>query len=707
MDNSQGLFYTAVQREPEMHPLIELGLSLAPYGIAAYGAASMAQRKLPGTDLTQYDMALKSTRNILNRFPMGFLNTFRIAEAGSVMLSGAGLGMELGESVADSTKQAYQQIIGKEHINEDTLKYLKGILGEEFSAIEGDIGRGNYQFVFEMQKDEVGRGSLFLQETEEYKVAKSEGGLELKTRVKQGSTPKLVSQNVMGAHLVAGVETLDILSNENVNSITNPFAGGIVQNVDDTVDASKIMRSSKTGDQLKVLVAPSVEGPLRNFMDLKRRMAVPTAYLSMGINRFNKVLTATFNQIPILGRTLEKVMDKTGFSLKTTPGPFYKQYMSLGLKATKIGALFLGMSTVDHYREKFGLLGNMVASAGVSYGTGKAYEKVADSFSSTVKGRIMGGAFAVQMLMPGFDKGIIEGLATTAANIDIGRSYLGKYSGMSYIRRGIEGIAPGSTEFTTGLFLGVGAAALSYSGYGRRYLERVDAGKMHAGDRFFQSIDNLLRSRFGMVEAVRGEGVMVPESPKTLLSRRLGNILYPRFIEEGVPEKFYENDFKLFNPFAEQIERAGLSSPEVMEYKGRLEKIFDGRSVEDLDRSDVKKLKTFLGDNEDLLKKILGPDYNPTEFKAKAVLDFEAKVSGIERSEIHRTTNVYNEVNESLLRRIQDINSRYSSDDGIVGNVARRLEIFGAEIYHSFFGATMRGEINEELSQMITGGRRS
>ena len=409
MDNSQGLFYTAVQREPEMHPLIELGLSLAPYGIAAYGAASMAKRRFPGTDLTQYDMALKSVRNVLNKFPMGFLNTFRIAEAGSTMLSGAGLGMDLGESLADPTKMARQQIIGKEYINEDTLKYLKGMLGEEFSAIEGDIGRGNYQLVFEMQEGEFGKGSLFIQETEEYKVAKSEGGLELKQRVKPGSEAKLVSQNVMGVHLVSGVETLDILANENVQSVTNPFAGGVVQNIDDTVDATKIMRSSETGDQLKVLIAPSVEGPLKNLGDLTRRMAVPAAYLSMGINRFNKVLTATFNQIPVLGRTLEKVMDRTGFSLKTKPSAFYKQYMSLGLKATKIGALFLGIGTVDHYREKFGLLGNMVASAGVSYGIGKAYEKVADSFSSTVKGRIMGGAFAVQMLLPGFDKGIIEG----------------------------------------------------------------------------------------------------------------------------------------------------------------------------------------------------------------------------------------------------------------------------------------------------------
>jgi hypothetical protein len=701
MDKSQGLFYSAVQKEPEMHPLIELGMSLAPYGLAAYGAVALSGRRVPGSELTQYDMALKSTRNILNRFPMGFLNTFRIAEAGSIMLSGAGMGLDQAPSIGQPGKLARQQVIGSEYITEDTKKYLKGILGEEFAGIEGDIARGNYQFVFEMQEKEVGQGSLYIQETETYKAPTAEGGLELKERLKTGSQPKLVSRNVMGLHLVAGVDTLEIFAHEKP-SVTNPFAGGVIQNVDETIDANKIMRSKKTGQQLKMLIAPSISGPLSSLGDLKRRMAVPTAYLSMGVNRFNKVLTATFNQMPIMGRTLEKVMDRTGFSLKTTPGPFYKQYMSLGLKASKIGALYLGLQTVDHYRDKFGLLGNMVASAGVSYAIGKAYEKTTDSFLASTKSRIMGGAFAIQMLLPGFDKGVMEGIATTAANVDIGRSYIGKYTGLSHVRRGIEGIAPGSTEFTTGLFLGVGAAALAYSGYGRRYLERMDSGETHFGDKIFKSVDNLLKSRFGMLEAIPGEGVLIPESPNTLMAKRLGNILYPELIKD-VEEKFLKNDFRLLNPFAEEIEKAGFDSPEVKEYKKRLDAVFDGRPPAELGRSDVKKLHTFLSDNESLLKKILGNDYNARDFKAKAVLDFEIEMSGLKRSEIYRTTNVYNEVNESLLRRISKINSRYGGESGVVGNVSRRLEIFGAEIYHSFFGATMKGEINEGLVKELTG----
>lgn len=704
MDNSQGIFYSAVQKEPEMHPLIELGLSLSPYVGGAYLAGTLASSQYPGTELTKYDMALKSVRNTLNKFPMGFLNTFRIAEAGSTMMTGAGLGLDLGESLADRSVMARQQVIGKEFINEDTLKYLKSMLGDEFSKAETDILKGNYQLVFEMQKEEYGRGSLFIQEMEDHVVATKDGGKELKKRVKSGKPAKLISKNVSGMYLVSGAETLDIFVNENVSSVTNPFAGGVVQNVDDTVDASKVFRSSETGDQLKILIAPSASGPLANLSDLKRRTAIPTAYLSMGVNRFNKVIAATFNQMPILGRTLEKVTDATGFSLKTKPGPFYKQYMSLGLKATKIGALYLGLQTVDHYREKFGVLGNLVASSGTSYGMGKVYEKtLGKDFSSTTKGRIMGAAFAIQMLLPGFDKGIVEGVATTAANIDIGRSYIGKYSGLSHIRRGIEGIAPGSTEFTTGLFLGVGAAALSYSGYGRRFLERADSGELHSGDKLFQKVDNLLKSRFGFIEKAAGEGVMVPESTNTLIARRLGNLLYPEFIEDA-EEKYLKNDFRILNPFAEEIAAAGESNKDVIEYRRRLENIFNGRGPEELTGKDVKKLKTFLKDNEELLKNIIGPNYNATEFKAKADLDFYIKTSSLERSELHKAYNVNNEVNESLLRRIYDINVKYTGDEGIVSKVSRRLEIFGAEIYHSFFGATMRGEISEDVVKSLTGG---
>jgi hypothetical protein len=714
MDTSRGIYYSAVQKEPEMHPLIEMGLSMAPYAAMGVGAANLASMRYAGSEYSKYDVGLKSVRNTLNKFPMGFLNTFRIAEAGSYYMTGAGLGLDVGTSLADPTKTARQMVLGAEYFNEDTLKYLRSAIGSDFDKAETAVTKGKYQFTFEMDHTQAGGGSLFVEEMEETLVERKEGGKNAVMRPKKG-TAQLISKNVGGILLVSNAESLEIIAQEEVESITNPFAKGVVQNVDDTVqDSNNLFRSKKTGQQAKVLIVPAAMGPLENLGDLKRRLAVPTGYLSMGIERFNKVLTATYNQMPILGRTLEKAMDATGFSLKTKPGPFYKQYMSLGLKATKIGALYMGIKTLDHYREKFGFLGNMVASSAVAYGVAAAYEKTAVAtktemaeaikgfgaakttakIDTALKSKIMAGAFAVQMLMPGFDKGIMEGISTTATNLDIGRSYIGKYTGLSSIRRGIEGIAPGSTEFTSGLYLGLATAGLAYSGYGRRYLERSAEDSLHLGDKLFKSVDDLLSKRFGMMEAEAGSGILVPESKNTLIARRLGNILYPEYVKNF--DSSFKNDFNLLNPFSEKIKSLGFDDTNVEEYKRRLDVIFAGKDPSALTGEEVGKLKTFFNDNKQLIRKIMGHDYNEGEFVVKAVKDFEQQVATLERSEIYRTTNVHNEVNESLLRRLYSISERYD-DGGIINNVARRLEMFGAEIYHSFFGATMKGEINIEL----------
>ena len=65
--------------------------------------------------------------------------------------------------------------------------------------------------------------------------------------------------------------------------------------------------------------------------------------------------------------------------------------------------------------------------------------------------------FATQMF-PWFSEGIKEGLATTAVNLDIGRSYLGTFTGMSFYRRTVEGLFPGFTDPTVGAAVGLGLA---------------------------------------------------------------------------------------------------------------------------------------------------------------------------------------------------------------------------------------------------------
>ena len=106
------------------------------------------------------------------------------------------------------------------------------------------------------------------------------------------------------------------------------------------------------------------------------RLNYPTAHLSAGINRFNRLIAATKEQIPFAGDFLTRFGKATGLGLTTKPGPFYKQFGSLGVKASAIGAAYLGVQTVDHYRKKGGVVGNVLASGATSVGIGYLYNKM-------------------------------------------------------------------------------------------------------------------------------------------------------------------------------------------------------------------------------------------------------------------------------------------------------------------------------------------
>lgn len=684
-----GVFYSAVAAEPEMHPLIELGASLAPYAAGAYGVSYFASQRYPNSEFTYFDIGLKQTRNVLNKFPMGFLNTFRLAELGSYKMSGAALGLEEATSVSDGVTRVRRQIFGQDNFNDETLRVFKQTISEEeFANIKGTMDKGKYQFVFEMEEGQTGRGQLYIQEMEEKIVPKGDGKLE-KILVPKEKSTRLVTRDIAGMQLGSTGEVLDIVGGEDIRSVTNPAYTGAAQNIAGPIESpNDLYRSSITGEQPKIGLVPSVEGRLQTLSDFKRRSAVPLSYLSMGINRFNKLLNATYNQIPVLGRTLERVMEKTGFSLKTTPDVFYKQYFSLGLKASKIGALYLGARTLDHYRDKFGVMGNLAASSVISFGAMKTYEKVVKKATLAGRAKVGGIAMGIQMLMPGFDKGLIEGVATTAVNLDIGRSYIGKYTGLSYIRRGIEGALPGFTNMTTGLYLGLGVAALSYGGYGRSFKEASEKGSLSFGQGIFKHVDDLLKNRFGFLDEKGGDLISLPKSKKESLARPLIEALYPEFEEAG-------ETFKKMNPFARQILALGSNDSRVIEYQRRLDEILKGKSLDDISSKELKSLKNFFNDNKELMKSLYGQDLDIGKFK-NDLIDFQYKIEKLAGYERFREMNVQNSANESLLRRINEINKRYVGND-MISNIGRRLEIFGAEIYHSFYGANMSGTVDVVL----------
>ena len=49
------------------------------------------------------------------------------------------------------------------------------------------------------------------------------------------------------------------------------------------------------------------------------------------------------------------------------------------------------------------------------------------------------------------------------------------------------------------------------------------------------------------------------------------------------------------------------------------------------------------------------------------------------------------DLNTALLKRLKAIDAKYEGADGFANKFMRKLEMFGAQTYHAYFGASMEG----------------
>ena len=705
MFSTQGpgsVYYSALESEPDMHPLVELGASLAPYAGAYYGANYLARRDYStGSDYSVYDLLQKRTRNFLNAVPMSIGNTFRAAEFMSLNLSANARGLDINQSLDGSGRNVGQYVIDSKFLaNNESRAALRKSIGDEAyqniaSRIENE--KGNFRLVFEQEVDQTGRGRLFFQELEEVVTQLPSGGTSVEKKAIE-SSKELISNDVNLAQRGYNSEFVDLFEGEiRPDRRTNPATKGIFQNLDLGGENLDRIGVAADGDAAKYVIVPSLRGDVSTSEALKRRSSTAFAPLSMGIDRYNRVIKATFNQIPVLGRMLEKAGDVTGLSLKTTPDVFYKQFLKIGLQASKIGGAYMGLRTIDHYRERYGIIGNAVASAGISGGIAYAYHKAAKSATRASTARLGAISFLSQMILPGFEKGSIEGVATTAANLDIARSYVGKYTGLSAYRRTIEGALPGFTDATTGLYLGIGAAIVSHTNYGRRFLERRDANRMHIGDRAFNRIFELMNDRVGFVSRTLGGSSTEVEVPRSL--NQMENETLFRALNRGGTS--IDPLYHQYNP----IENLNLLSKDLDDYQRRVDDIIGNTRIDELTRKQRSELNNFFDNNATFIRNAYRDAHgtNIDEGVLKSLhLDFKFAMRNAARNQIYKEYNINNDLNRSLLERIRHINAKYEAtgNEGFVHNFMKRTEIFGAEMFHSFFGASLEGEVDIQLSDL-------
>ncbi len=744
-------YFTAEGTPPENSFLFEFLAENSVYVAGYFGAKKLSEYNLGQGKNTAYDLVQKQIRNTFNTLPFtfGVLNTFRIPEFMSPYMSTRGLGLTVEDSVDSANKgRIGQYTFQQKHFsNNETKVALREILGKDaYSKLANKIDIPtvdiNHDLRYEQALDETGRGKLFLRSFNAQKELIHQ---------------ELISDEVMLMFRGYNADAYDILTSADVEQKPNPANVAVQQGLEIPSKLpekegalnkifAEVNEHGRVTSAAKFSLIPSVGGSLENLSDLKRRTAYLTSYLNFGFNRFNRLLSATADQVPVLGDFIGKVADKLHLNLRTTPGPAYKQFFSLGAKATAISAAYLGLETVDHYRRKFETPGHLAISGALAFGASKLYSSVSDSATRKFKPLQVGiAAFGMQML-PGFSEGLVPGIATMATSLDVGRSYLGIGTGMSFYRRGIEGLLPGFTDPSIGVGVGLAAVGLAYSNVLRdRLLDEKSKPilpKKFLNRYGFMQVPDLTTGT--MIDMYRNKKGLIIGGDKATEHFNL------------LKEIFFETDSELFekyNPlfgssFQNQDKIEGLSDiqakiresnqkirllneaiiktkPEDVERQLQLHlelDVLNKQKEEVLKNSSVfkrysellnEKVGTFstVEKGNDQKEKLLKNFFNilEKEFFSKddditarsRRLDFDNEIHNLIKTRVYESENTRNFLNYSLLNRVETIKASYKNSHNIFAPLLERIEIFGTEFYHAMQGATMQGDEFDTLARSI------
>lgn len=208
--------------------------------------------------------------------------------------------------------------------------------------------------------------------------------------------------------------------------------------------------------QAAFMPVPSLVGSMANPGDLARRTTMVRALGAFGMDRFNRLVSNVSDQF--LGENGSKALKSIiGISPGVRPGPAGAMMLRFGGRAALAGAGIMAISQTDWLRRQGGLPGQAIASGLVSTGLGFAAGKLGQGPRASFG--IAAASFFGQMVLPGFDQGVVQGVATGAVALDVLRA--NSLNPFSYLRRTFEGFAPGITNWETGALLGIGGVLAS------------------------------------------------------------------------------------------------------------------------------------------------------------------------------------------------------------------------------------------------------
>lgn len=591
-----GLIYSDEEARPE-RPFRSKALSL---GIAAgAGATAFAYGINPGADGSRpIDNLARYARTAGNLSPYQILNTFRAPEFLSPFTSPAY------QKLDQVGNKASLQIGSEFFHNKATVDYLRTLTGLSTSelATKGiDLSK---------DREAAGVASHLLFE----KNANNINGA-LYSQV--GDTKHLLHSNV--ALMTMGAETPSVLDLTTKNQPVNKAAKSVFAAMDmyknEGFSTKKVFLSMAGGEAKRPAYMP-IPG-----FDLSLR---GTTYLrsvgAFNMERFNTLVSNVGHEL--LGPTFTNATARMGLKLGIRPGPMTSMYARAGLLATGVGAVGLGISQLDYYRRQ-SLAGQAVASGVVSFGLGGVMARA--GFGP--KAAMMAGvaSFAGQMIMPGFDQGVIPGIAS--AYVGAKQLRASDLNPGNYYRRTLEGFLPGVSKASFGALLGVGLVTAANL--------RLPNGQLLTN----QLLDTYGHASFGLAKQTS------------------------RFADIRAPKTTRDHFWDHMMDYAQK----NIGHPEV-------NKIFN-------EYQSAGKVSSF-GMRTRLMSAIKHSNEVSTPELSEKMNQFWSK-----SEEMHRMLEKHNPLNIALAERLEGIAGKYSGKSDFVSKAMMQLEGMAEQARHGFFGA--------------------
>ena len=456
-----GVIWSSDPYTPHISPFdkaMNMGLAGGMVAGALYGASKYQVGD--GTALDMLQRAVRYASNVIP--PSSLLNTFRGAEHLSPFVSGA----------AYANKSRFMEVVGSNYTytwssdilrTDETADWLRAVVGADHPMMASGRIPSDAELIFRGQRGQFS-GSLFLKTADGQENLLSKAiSLAEAAPVERGAefAPKKANTYIQSIAQSIITQTGEALTERENFNLNRAFAKVVKDASGEIIGSERAM----------LFPVPSIAGPLGDGKDLLRRTTLLRAPFAFGMERLNRLLEVSAEQIPFLGHVDEALRKNFNASFGVKSGPASKMFARFGLKAGALAGTAMLVQQSDWMRRQ-NFAGEVIASGGVSI----AATAVLSKLGAPGKMALAAGAtsFFGQLALPNFDKGLWTGMVSTASGLDVARSAVGELLLVNSYRRVLEGFLPGVSSMEFGALAGLGVVGLAYSGMPKHLMKHYD-----------------------------------------------------------------------------------------------------------------------------------------------------------------------------------------------------------------------------------------